>query len=702
MYFNKKFIFSISLFYLFFSRAYGDLSVVPEIELNPTQEHIIATTIITQLLENYHYKPVKLNDELSRLVFNRYINALDPMKIYFTKKDIEKLKIHSTEIDDYLNQAKIGPLFEIFRNFRAKLTSRAAYANSLIQNANFNFKLEESIGLDRNAAEWAESENELNQIWRKKLKNETLNLKLNGKTAETYKKTLKQRYDGLARRTKQLNSDDVYQIIINSYTTSIDPHTAYFSPRSVENFKIQMSLSLEGIGAVLQNRDELTVIRRIIPGGPADFSKKLFPNDRIVSIGQHSDGELVDVVGWRLDDVVDLIRGPKGSIVRLEVLPKKENLGGKTNVVQIIRDEIKLEEQAAKGFTIPAKYPDGKKTLVGVVKIPTFYLDFDAKTAGKSDYKSTTRDVEKIITELKEKNVSGIIIDVRNNGGGSLSEATSLTGLFINKGPVVQVKNWRGRLDLERDEQKGVAYGGPLLVLVNRNSASASEIFAGAMQDYGRGLIVGEPTFGKGTVQNLVDLNRYNQGAGKLGQLKTTMAQFFRVNGESTQHRGVIPDIQFLGIPTPKNYGEKGLDNALPWAKIGQASYRKSNFDPDIVKSLIKFHIRRTEKNKKIQHLIKSEKRILEAQEKNTLSLVESIRTSEYKQNKERQLNFENEFRVLHQLPPLSPTELNIEKPSGEEVESGDIYEDPKFDSLLMETSKIMLDFNDKFSISSY
>ena len=392
--------------------------------------------------------------------------------------------------------------------------------------------------------------------------------------------------------------------------------------------------------------------------------------------------------------MVDLIRGPKGSAVRLEVLPKKESLGGKTDIVEIIRDEIKLEEQAAKGFTISLESTAGKTSLVGVIEIPTFYQDFDAKTAGRDDYKSTTKDVEKIIKQLTKQDLSGLIIDVRNNGGGSLSEATSLTGLFINKGPVVQVKNWRGRLDLERDEKKGVAYDGPLLVLVNRNSASASEIFSGAIQDYGRGLIIGEPTFGKGTVQNLVDLNRYSEGAGKLGQLKTTMAQFFRVNGESTQHRGVIPDIQFFGLPAPKNHGEKGLENALPWAEISQASYRRSNFDENVIRNLIKAHQSRITLDEKFQHLVKTERKILDAQEKTTLSLVEATREAEYKENKENQLALENEFRVLHGLEPLSQTGSDIE----DDEQLTDPYDEPKYDSLLMETGQIMIDFNKKLS----
>ncbi len=690
----KKFVFSFIFVIFQIPFAYSDTKLVPKTELGPTKEHIIATRIITQLLENYHYKPAILNDDLSLLIFNKYLNALDPMKTYFTIKDIERFEYHGLKIDDYLEKASLGPLFEIFKEFRTKLVSRSEKAIELIKNSNFDFEINENIALDRDSVEWAESEDELDQVWRKKIKNETLSLKLNGKSVDSYKKTLIQRYEGIARRTQQLNHDDVYQIIINSYTTSIDPHTAYFSPRSVENFKIQMSLSLEGIGAVLQNKDELTVIRRIIPGGPADFSKKLFPNDRIISIGQNADGNLVDVVGWRLDDVVDLIRGPKGSTVRLEMLPKKESLGGKTNIVEIIRDEIKLEEQAAKGFTISVESKEGKNSLVGVIEIPTFYQDFDAKTAGKEDYKSTTKDVKKLIDELTKQELSGLIIDVRNNGGGSLSEATSLTGLFINKGPVVQVKNWRGRLDLERDEQKGVAYDGPLLVLVNRNSASASEIFSGAIQDYGRGLVIGEPTFGKGTVQNLVDLNRYSESAGKLGQLKTTMAQFFRVNGESTQHRGVIPDIRFFGIPAPKNHGEKGLENALPWAKISQASYRRSNFDKTTINSLIESHQSRAQNNKKFQHLVKTETRILEAQEKTTLSLVKSIRETEYKENKEKQLAFENEFRLLHNLKPLTQTDSDEAENSSQDADNP--YDEPKYDSLLMETGQIMVDFKNR------
>ena len=555
-------IYSIGLFLVLTTCLNAEISLVSEEQLVPSREHKRTTQIITRLLSNYHYKPSALTDAFSVQILDRYIDALDPMRLYFTAEEINIIYQQKHLIDDYLRSSKLRPFYGIFKRFRNNLIERTNFALTLIE-SEMDFTIIEFIELDREDSEWANNRNELDELWRKRIKNDRLTVKLSGKKDnEKVEKTLKQRYRGLQRRTKQLNSDDVYQIAINAYTSGIDPHTTYFTPRSTENFKIQMSLSLEGIGAVLQNKDEHTIIRKIVPGGPAGLSEKLFPDDRIVSIGQSHDGPLIDVVGWRLDDVVDLIRGPKGSIVTLEILPKKERFGGPTSIVKIVRDEIKLEDQAAKSFVLNRDH-QGITYQVGVIEIPTFYLDFDARSAGKKDYKSTTRDVRQLIQDLENENVVGIVVDVRGNGGGSLSEATSLTGLFIDNGPVVQIQDYSGSLDIEEAPSDGIIYSGPLVVLVNRNSASASEIFAGAIQDYNRGLIVGEPTFGKGTVQNLIDLNKYDKSSqGRLGQLKATMAQFFRVSGDSTQHRGVIPDISFDGMPQPSEHGEKALDNA--------------------------------------------------------------------------------------------------------------------------------------------
>ena len=520
-------------------RTYAATPIVAIDSLKPEAQHRRATRIITHLIANYHYKRTPLNDTLSERILKRYLEVLDPTKSYLTADDVAEFSKHATDLDDYLRYSDLQLAYEIFIRYRERLENRVEYAISLLD-YNFDFTKDETFEFDREEAQWAANLSALDDLWRKRVKNDILALELAGDDTAEAKKKLKQRYEGIARRKAQLDSEDVFQTFINSYTTSIDPHTAYFSPRTSENFRIRMSLSLEGIGAVLQSEDEYTLVREIVPGGPADLGGDLKPDDRIIGIGQGTDEEIVDVIGWRLDDVVDLIRGPKDSLVRLQILPKAGGTDGPSEVIRIKRDKIKLEEQAAKSNILEVT-GGARPVKIGVIEVPTFYMDFEARARGDKDFRSTTRDVRTLLNELQQKQIDGLIVDLRSNGGGSLSEATDLTGLFIDKGPVVQVRNSQGRVQLERDTDRGVAYAGPMAVLVNRNSASASEIFAGAIQDYDRGLVLGEPTFGKGTVQNLVDLNRYDDSMeGKLGQLKATIAQFFRVAGGSTQHKGVI------------------------------------------------------------------------------------------------------------------------------------------------------------------
>ncbi len=690
---NISFLRTAPVYLLFIVASSGNANTtsVSENEIIPTIDHLRTTSIITRFLSNYHYKPTLLNDELSVKVLESLIDSLDPMRLYFTTEDLDVIYQQKLLFDNYLRSANLEPFFEIFKEYRKRLIERTNYAVHLIE-SNLDFNTDEYVELDRKKVKRAADRDDLNEFWRKRVKNEYLSIKLSGKKShDEVTATLIRRYQGLQRRTKQLNADDVYQIAINSYTSEVDPHTTYFTPRSTENFKISMSLSLEGIGAVLQNKDEHTVIRKIVPGGPADLSGKLFPDDRIVSIGQNRKGKLVDVVGWRLDDVVDLIRGPKGSTVILEILAKKENLGGATKLVTIIRDEIKLEEQAAKSFSISRKNQDAIYKL-GVIEIPTFYLDFDGRKAGKKDYKSTTRDVSRLIKEMEKQKIDGIVIDVRGNGGGSLSEATSLTGLFIDNGPIVQIKDYSGSIEIENDPLNGILYSGPLVILVDRNSASASEIFAGAIQDYNRGFVVGESTYGKGTVQNLIDLNRWikddEEDRARLGQLKATMAQFFRVSGDSTQHRGVVPHIIFEGMIRPSDHGEKALDNALPWAEIAETPHRKLDDLTEFTKRLQESHKSRVDKNQKIQHFFKIEKEVIQARKKTKISLLESSRMLEFENNKRAQRESENKFRQLHGLPPLKP-DLPDESDTDFEEE---LYEEPEYDAILMETVDILAD----------
>ena len=535
--------------------------------LEPQKEHYRATRLITHILDKYHYKDFSIDDALSEKILDEYIQTLDPGRSYFYQKDINSFQVFEFELDDALNHSELSMPFQMFHLYQKRVNERIVYALDLLDKE-FDFTIDEELATDRSRVDWAIDEEELNEIWRKRIKNDVLTLKLADKDPGETRETLEKRYRNIAKRVRQIDAEDTYQLFINAFTNTLDPHTTYLSPRSSDNFAIKMSLSLEGIGALLSMDDDYTVVKKIIPGGPADLSNLLHASDRIVGIAQQNEEEFVDVVGWRLDNVVELIRGAKDTVVKLQILPGVEGRTAKIREIQITRDKIRLEEQAAKGKAI--EIHDGNQAYkIGVIDVPTFYTDLVAYQRGGSNYRSTTRDVDNIITELKSENIDALVLDLRGNGGGSLTEAVQLTGLFIDEGPVVQVQNSNSRIEVHRDRDSDVSYQGPLVVLIDRFSASASEIVAGAIQDYQRGIIVGEPTFGKGTVQQLFDLNRFRSSRGaKLGQLKTTIAQYFRVNGDSTQHRGVTPDIDFNTYFADKEYGERALKNALPWGSL--------------------------------------------------------------------------------------------------------------------------------------
>ena len=538
--------------------------------------HQRAVELINYFIQRYHYRTAQLNDDLSSQILDRYIETLDANRSYFLATDIERFEQMRFHVDDYLRKQELDHIFELFDLYRERAIDRAEFSMRILSEG-FDLNIPESFRFNRSTSPWPTDQAQLDDIWRRRVKNDYLSLKLAGQPHDEILKTLGDRYRQLSRRTKQITSTDVFETFINAYITSVEPHTSYFSPRSTENFKIRMSLSLEGIGAVLQTENEYTVVRRIVAGGPAELSQLLNAGDRIISVGQNEDRPLVDVIGWRLDDVVDLIRGPKSTVVRLKILPLQEGPDASGRIISIVRDTIRLEEQAAQKSVIPVDRGD-HVYRIGVIDLPTFYVDFDGRSSGQADYRSTTRDVARLVKELQAETIDGLIIDLRGNGGGALTEATTLTGLFIEQGPIVQVKDAKGRVRVKHDSDPTIIYRGALAVLVDGNSASASEIFAGAIQDYGRGLVIGEPTYGKGTVQNLVDLDRYARNKDeKLGQLKFTIAQFFRINGDSTQHKGVVPDILLPTARDDTKSGERGLENALPWQQVDSARY--SPFD---------------------------------------------------------------------------------------------------------------------------
>lgn len=601
---------------------------VPLSDLFPTQGQAKTTVVINKVLERYHYRKVSLDDAFARVVLDNYLEALDPNRTFFLARDVDRFQNGARRLDDSLRRGELDAAFDVFRVYRMRVDERVAYALRLLDQR-FDFSRTESYEFDRSKAPWPKDDTEMNEIWRQRVKNDFLSLRIAGKSDAEIRERLRQRYDGLARRIQQFTGDDVFQAFMNAFTESLEPHTSYMSPSTSENFDISMKLSLEGIGAVLRSDNEFTVIQRTIPGGPARESGQVYSGDRILGVGQGLDGRIEDVVGWRLQDVVDKIRGPKGSVVRLQLLPKSAGSNGPPREVALVRNEIKLEDQAAKSFVID-RMPNAPGVKIGVIELPAFYRDFEAESQGNKDFRSTTRDVSRLIADLVGQGVDGIVIDLRGNGGGSLAEATSLTGLFIDTGPVVQVKDAFGKVEVERDPEPGVAYSGPLAVLVDRDSASASEIFAGAIQDYGRGLVIGEPTFGKGTVQTLVDLNRYVPGdSNDLGRLRLTMAEFFRVSGGSTQLKGVEPDVPFPSEGDIGKHGERALENPLPWARIDAANYRRAgSTNPG---ALIRQSSARIAKDPGFHMLEKRNQVMREVESQTQVSLRESDRRAEDK-----------------------------------------------------------------------
>lgn len=647
--------------------------------VEPEDYHSNIEKLVTTILSRYHYKKSNLNDSLSADIFNRYIKALDYNRSYFLQSDIDGFNQYKNQIDDFIVDGNLEPIFKIFNVFRNRVKERVEYVDEVLKHA-FDYTENDSVQLDRSKAEWAKTKEELDDIWKKRVKNDALNLKLAGKEWEDISKTLKKRYDNFTKNILQYKGEDVFQLFMNSYSEAIDPHTNYMSPITTENFKIDMARSLEGIGAQLKSEDEFTKIAEIIVGGPAYKSGLLHKDDKITGVAQDDDGEMVDVVGWRLTDVVQLIRGPKGTKVRLQVQSAKDGANAVPKVITLIRDKVTLEEQSAKKEVLEIMN-DGKPFKIGVITIPAFYSDFEAMQKGDKNYKSTTRDVRILLDSLRLENVDGIVIDLRNNGGGSLNEAIQLTGLFIEDGPVVQVKNADGSIDVGDDPDPAIVYDGPLAVLVNRFSASASEIFAGAIQDYGRGLILGSQTYGKGTVQNLVDLNRLMANADeKYGQVKLTIAKYYRITGGSTQHLGVVPDIEFPSMYDPEEYGESAEPSALPWDQISKTPYTPFDNLKEFIPQLRQKSEVRRNKSDEFDYLLEDIQEYRESRNQKYVSLNEEVRKKQQEEKEEKRFQRENERRKKQGLKLLEKGETITEEAKHK-------------DALLDESARILADY---------
>jgi carboxyl-terminal processing protease len=654
---------------------------VPTI-LESDQRHRQVSRMVTRFVERAHYSKINIDDELSTIILDNYINALDANKYYFRDSDITYFSRYEDQLDDVLRSGNFNPIFDIFRLYRLRAQQNLEYAISLLDEP-IDFTSDEEFVFNRKDLPWLSTPEEMQNLWRHRVTNDALSLILADKEWDDSAEVLNKRYTRVLKRINKLDSDDVVETFLNSFTRTLDPHSSYLSPRQSEEYKIQMSLSYQGIGASLQLDDELVAVLNIIAGGPASIDGRLAPNDRITAVGQgKGDGkeeEMVDVVGWSLDDVVQLIRGPSGTTVRLQILPADAVPGAEQSVLELVRDKIKLEEQAASSTTIEIER-NGQTGTVGIITVPSFYQDYDARSKGETDYVSTTRDVKRLIGELQEDGIAGLVIDLRGNGGGHLSEATALTGLFIGEGPVVQLKDTTGRIEVLDDPEPDAAYNGPLVVLVDRFSASASEIFAAAIQDYQRGVVIGQRTFGKGTVQNLYILDQYARRVPDpgLGQLTLTIGKYYRVTGGSTQNRGVLPDIDLPSVIDAEKTGESSRERALPWDQIKATGFSALQPLDSEIAFLTQSYNTRIQANPDIAYLRSDIAAVDEIRKQKTISL-----------NKEKRLA-KRETQRLARLTRVNQRRLA----SGlEAVESLDaIKEEEQPDILLDQATEIVTD----------
>ncbi|GAB1616007.1 MULTISPECIES: carboxy terminal-processing peptidase [unclassified Pseudomonas] len=650
--------------------------------LQPDRDEIVASLNVVELLKRHHYSKPPLDDARSVIIYDSYIKLLDPARSYFTAADIAEFDKWKTQFDDFLKSGNLDPGFTIYKRYLDRVKQRLDFALAELNKGvdKIDFTTKETLLIDRKDAPWMKNQAELDDLWRKRVKDEVLRQKIAGKEPKQIQETLTKRYKNQLARLDQTRAEDIFQAYINTFAQSYDPHTNYLSPDNAENFDINMSLSLEGIGAVLQSDNDQVKIVRLVPAGPAAKTKQVAPADKIIGVAQ-GNKEMVDVVGWRLDEVVKLIRGPKGSVVRLEVIPASNAPSDQTSkIVSITREAVKLEEQAAKKSVLKLKQ-DGRDYKLGIIEIPAFYLDFKAYRAGDPEYKSTTRDVKKLLTELQKEKVDGVVIDLRNNGGGSLQEATELTSLFIDKGPTVLVRNSDGRVDVLEDENPGAFYKGPLALLVNRLSASASEIFAGAMQDYHRALIVGGQTFGKGTVQTIQPLNH--------GELKLTLAKFYRVSGQSTQHQGVLPDIDYPSIIDTKEIGESALPEAMPWDTIRPVVKPAADPFKPYLTQLKAQHEARSAKDAEFTYIRDRLALAQKLMNEKTVSLNEQERRARHDEIEGKQLALENIRRKAKGEEPLK----ELKKEDEDALPAEDENTKPEDDAYLSETGRILLDY---------
>jgi len=691
------------------------LKKVPDsTNLEPTVQQSIVCKTVAEIISKYNYKKVDLNDSLSIVVFNRYLKGLDENHSYLLASDVADFNKYKTVLDDDVKSGNLNDIFYMFNVFRKRYEQRIKYSIAQLEET-FDFSKDETFIYDREKLPYAASVNDLNADWTKRVKYDMLNLMLASGDVAKNKEVLRNRYETLLTQSSQLEADDVFQIFMNAFTESVDPHTDYFNPTNAANFSLEMTRQLEGIGATLQIKNEYVTVATLVPGSPADKSHMVNIGDRIVAIAQGKDGEFQDVVGWRIDNAIKLIRGTKGTLVRLKLLPQGKTAADKPIIVELVREKIVQQEQLVKE-EIHTYNSNGKTVKIGIINVPAFYSDYKGYKSGDANYHTTSRDVKLILDTLKSKGVNGVLIDLRENGGGSLAEAISLTGLFIKAGPVVQVRDPEGQVEVDRDDDPSVAWDGPMAILVDRFSASASEIFAGALQDYGRALIIGTQTYGKGSVQNQIDMDKVipesvterlssiaggNKTAetktvmvdGKqvkvkiaatgsestYGQLNLTIAKFYRVTGNSTQHKGVTPDIKFPSVIPLDKYGEDTEPSAMPFDIIAKSDYTRAGDFTDAIPQLTRLHDQRMGNNPGYKAMLDdiTDDKKSEAEKSVTLNEAELKRQRDAEEQKS--LDRDNQRRIALGLQPLKKGKI---KPK---------YED--LDFLKFEAGQILTDY---------
>lgn len=652
--------------------------------LAPTDIQSKVARLMTRQLSVLHYHRVPVDNALSEKILAGYLNALDGQRLFLLASDVEEFQRWRHQMDDQLRQGQLQPAFTIFSRYQARQRARLTEALEYLAQGRgvLDFSRDETLRVDRKNAPWATNEEEARRLWRQRLRSQALGLKLSGKSNSEILETLTKRHQGQLRALGQFRTDEVFQTFMNAFAANFDPHTEYYSPRSSENFNINMSLQLEGIGAVLQTDDEYTKVVRLVTGGPADRSRQLKPGDRIIGVAE-GDRAFVDVVGLRIDEVVTLIRGAKGTKVRLQVIAGTTTDAATARIVVLERNTVALEDQAASQRMLTITRGE-RTTRVGVIKLPTFYADFQGMQSGDPNYRSTTRDVRRLIGELKEAGAQALVLDLRNNGGGSLTEANDLMGEFITTGPTVQVRDQRGRVEVLGDGNPERSYEGPLVVLTNRLSASAAEILAGAVQDYGRGLVVGSTTFGKGTVQSLREVGH--------GQLKLTEAKFYRISGGSTQHRGVVPDIVFPDLVNPDEIGESALDGALPWDTIAPASFSPlNNFAPRLASMRQRSQARQGQ-DPDIRYVVEQQQLLAEQKAQTVISLNETKRRAETRALDQRRLAIENRRREAKGQPLLKTLAELEALQEAEEARTDPQAESAEDQAILMEAAQVAVD----------